>query len=111
MKALGDVKGLSDVKFLRAMDAAQIPPALFGHREHLRLAFLILRRDGADEGRLAIVRALRRYTTTYGIAHIFDEELTLRWIERLLAAMAGHPEASTLDALLASVPELAKSDG
>jgi hypothetical protein len=106
------MRELSDVKFLRAMAAAEIPPALFGHREHLRLAFLLLRRDGPEEGTRSIIRQLQRYTAAYGIGHIFDEALTLRWVARLQAAMARAASASTVDELLAAAPELgnAKSD-
>ena len=103
------MRELSDVKFLQAVAQAQIPPALFGHREHLRLAFLLLRRDGEEEGTRNLVSALRRYTAAHGIGHIFDEPLTLRWVARLLSAMASASDATSLDALLAAAPELANA--
>lgn len=103
------MRELSDVKFLRAMEAAEIPPALFGHREHVRLALLLLRRDGPDLGAASMVRALRKYTAAHGIGHIFDEGLTLRWMARLLAALALTPEVATVDELFAAHPALAKS--
>src|SRR5471032_2038738 len=101
------MRELSDVKFLRAMEAAEIPPALFGHVQHVRLALLLLRRDGPDEGPPSIVRALRKYTAAHGIVHIFDEGLTMRWIARLQAALALTPDVATVQELLQAHPELA----
>ena len=101
--------GLTDAKFLRAVAEARIPPSLFGHREHLRLAFLLLRRDGDEEGTRSLITALRRFTAAHGIGHIFDEPLTLRWVARLLSAMASASDATSLDALLAAAPELANA--
>jgi hypothetical protein len=57
---------LSDDELIARFEALALAPAAFGHREHVRLAYAMLR--GADFGAAALRfrRALRRFAAAAG---------------------------------------------
>jgi hypothetical protein len=74
----------SDREFLPAFEAATIPNAAFRHHDHLRMAWLYLRRDGATLGAARVHAGLRRFAAARGVAHAYHETLTAFWT-RLMA--------------------------
>ncbi|QRK06194.1 hypothetical protein JQX13_39730 [Archangium violaceum] len=58
-----DPRTASDDEFLGAVEASMWPGESFGHREHVRLGWLYLRRHGSEEGYARIQETIRRYAT------------------------------------------------
>jgi hypothetical protein len=76
---------IDDAEFLRAIHHCELPASSFRHGDHLRLAWLHLRR-APQGGALESVRAdIRRFAAHLGVAHIFHETVTSAWV-RLLAS-------------------------
>ena len=73
------------------------------------IAWVLLRRHGAEEGGRRIVDGTRRNCEALGVAERFDEALTRRWAAAVAAAIAGDPSVEA-DAFLRANPELARSD-
>ena len=94
---------LSDSDFLAAVADASLPD--FKHRDHLRLAWICLKREGPEAGAARAATLIRAYAEAKGAASKFDAELTRRWMDRVGAAMAESPGAG-FDALLAAAPHL-----
>ena len=97
----------ADDEFLRAFFSGTLPNAGFHHRDHLRLAWLVVRRDGAEAGEQAVADGIRRFAAAHGHAERYHETLTRFWV-RLIAhvARASATADEGFDALLAAHPRL-----
>jgi hypothetical protein len=73
-----------DAEFLARFEAGGIPNADFRHRDHLRMAWLYVRRDGREAGTARIRAGLRHFAAVHGVAHAYHETLTGFWA-RLMA--------------------------
>jgi hypothetical protein len=76
-------------RFVRGeVDAAQFP-----HREHVRMAFEMLRRHDFAETVLHYSRALRAMTERAGKPQAFHWTITVAFLSVISERMAGHPAA------------------
>jgi hypothetical protein len=83
-----------------------IVPAAFGHREHLRLAWLYLQRHGRPEAERRLLAGLRALASRAGKPEKFNAPLTLGWVARIDAAAAALAPDHSFDDLLLHHPEL-----
>jgi len=81
-----------DAGFLRAFDRGELEA--FGHREHLRLAWALIARDGRDAAAPQIERRLRHLAAAHGMPERYHSTLTLFWV-RLVGHVAGRRPAAT----------------
>jgi hypothetical protein len=78
----------------------------FGHREHLRMAFLAARSSETFQEVVARCRrGIRAVATAQGAADRYNETITAAWAAIVLRQAAGMPGAS-FDDVLAAHPEL-----
>ncbi|HTL98507.1 MAG TPA: hypothetical protein VL181_06850 [Holophagaceae bacterium] len=94
---------LDGAAFLAAVADASLEG--FGHREHLRVAWLCLRESGRGAGGARAAALIKAYAEAKGARSKFDAALTRRWMDRVWAAMEAAP-AADFEALLAASPEL-----
>jgi hypothetical protein len=96
---------LDDGELVARFEARSLAPADYHHREHLRIAFAMLR--GADLGEAAVRfrRAMRAYAQAIGAAGKYHETLTWAYLVLVHARMQGAAHTSSLG-LLADHPEL-----
>ena len=73
------------------------------HLEHVRVAWVLVGRHGAEEAEQRLVDGTRRGCDHYGCPETFDEQLTRRWAR---AVAGGRQPAETFDAFLDRNPEL-----
>ncbi len=91
---------LSDHALLAGFEAGTLAPAQFGHRSHVRVAFLLVARDGPEA--LAGMRAgLRRLNAAHGspdtLTRGYHETVTVAFL-RLIGPLAGPgPSAAFCD--------------
>lgn len=78
---------MTDADFLAAFESGRVAPADFHHREHVRLTWLYLGRDGLDQGRARMVGAIRAFAAAAGKPNLYLEDLTQAWIERVWSAL------------------------
>lgn len=83
-----------------------IAPGAFGHREHLRLAWLYLQRHGRTEAEGRLLTGLRTLASRAGKPEKFNAALTLAWVARLDDAAAALAPDHSFDDLLLHHPEL-----
>ncbi|MGZ3457491.1 MAG: hypothetical protein ACXU86_03195 [Archangium sp.] len=96
----------SDSEFLAAVEAAAWPGEHFGHREHVRLAWLYLRRHGPEAGYSRIRATIQRYATALGAAGKYHETVTRAWSAHVYRALGETPELEPFGAFLGAHPEL-----
>jgi hypothetical protein len=97
---------MTDDDLIAGFEAYTIPPGAFGHREHVRLAWLYLRRHGRSGAEARLLAGLRAFAAAAGRPDKFDAALTRAWVARIAAATAALPRDHSFEDLLASHPEL-----
>jgi len=93
-------------ELIAGFEAGTIAPGAFGHREHLRLAWLYLQRHGRPDAERRLLAGLRTFAAAAGKPGKFDAALTLAWVARVDTAAAALPPNHSFDDLLLHHPEL-----
>jgi hypothetical protein len=94
-----------DDEFIRAFESCTLPKEAFRHREHLRLAWLYLRRLPYSEAAASMERSIRAYAAHHGALQKYHHTMTLVWM-RLVAAAADACSEQDFDAFLNAHPAL-----
>lgn len=80
------------------------------HEEHVRIAWVLLRRYGRTVGGQRLLDGTRRACEAHGVPEKFDEELTRRWTDVIARAMDSTPDVESSGELLARHPQLRDGD-
>jgi len=84
---------LSDAELVTEFEACTLPNTAFGHREHVRLAWLYLRADPFEKAALRFCTNLRRFADVHGRRALYHETITWAYLalvnERRDACSAG----------------------
>lgn len=102
--------GETDEEFLAAFEAGQVPKAAFHHREHVRLAWLYLRRHGPAGGAQRMREGIRSFAASHGVPGLYHETLTTFWVLAVQAARRAAPEAPDFESFARRHPELLDKD-
>ncbi len=95
----------ADETFLAAFEGGQITNQDFHHRDHLRLAWIQIRRLGLERASDAIVLSIRRFAARHGHADRYHETMTRFWVRVVAIGINRHPTLP-FDDLLATEPHL-----
>jgi hypothetical protein len=77
----------------------------FGHREHLELAWKLLRRESFDEAAESMVTAIRHVAQLHGAEDKYHETITRSWLH-FVAVHAQRWGAETFDDFIERNPDL-----
>ena len=105
----GPIAGLPQTKddeFVAAFEACTLPNEQFRHRDHLRLAWIYLRRFGASGAEARIAQSIRRYAEFHGATQKYHHTVTLAWLRLIQRAAARLPEQALFEDVLRASPEL-----
>jgi hypothetical protein len=69
-------------RLVAAFEDCTLPPAELHHRQHVQIAWWMLRQEPADRAIARFVGAIRRYAAHLGKAHIYHETIT--WASLLI---------------------------
>lgn len=72
----GRCADMADEELLRAFETLALEPAHFGHADHVRVAFSMLREHGLLETLRRYSDGLRRFTARHGVAGKYHETVT-----------------------------------
>jgi hypothetical protein len=97
---------MTNDELIAGFEAGTIPPGAFGHREHVRLAWLYLRRHGRFGAEQRLLAGLRAFAAAAGKPDKFNAPLTLAWVARIDAAAAALAPDHSFDDLLRYHPKL-----
>ena len=97
---------LSDDDFLRAFFSAELPSSSFHHRDHLRLAWLMVRRHGPAKAEAKVAEGIQHFAAVNGHAARYHDTMTRFWVRVVAHAVEQRPELEDFDAFLAAYPML-----
>ena len=101
---------MTDDEFVSAFLHGSLSPAQFHHRDHLRLTWYLIRRDGEETATRAITTGIRTVATRHGQAQKYHETLTQFWIRIVGHMVAARPEITEFEAVLVAFPQLLDKD-
>ena len=101
----GSVVTPEDEQFLAAFEAGQIANQNFHHRDHLRLAWIQIRRLGLERAPDAVAGAIRQFAVHHGNADRYHDTMTRFWVRVVGTGIDRHPTLP-FDDLLTAVPHL-----
>jgi hypothetical protein len=81
---------MTDDDFVRAFESCELPSESFRHTQHLRLAWIYLRRMPYGAAAAAMERGVRQYAAHHGAMQKYHHTLTLVWMRLVAAASAAH---------------------
>jgi hypothetical protein len=99
-----EIRGMTDDEFLHAFLSLTLPHSGFRHRDHVRIAWLAVRRHGAAAAETVVADAIRRFAAANGHGERFHQTLTSFWVRLVAHAAAGAPDADTFDRFVARYP-------
>jgi hypothetical protein len=95
----------ADEQFLAAFTAGQIENQDFHHRDHLRLAWIQIRRLGLPGASEAVTTAVRQFAARHGHGDRYHETMTRFWLRLVGMGITRHPTLDFND-LLDAEPHL-----
>lgn len=101
---------MTDNDFVEAFLTGSLPPTQFHHRDHLRLAWVLVRLSGEDEATRRITSGIHYFATMHGQAEKYHETMTRFWVRIVAHAVAAQPTITTFDDFLAAYPFLLEKD-
>ncbi|HET8906413.1 MAG TPA: hypothetical protein VFN11_05550 [Ktedonobacterales bacterium] len=101
---------MTDDEFVQAFLSGSLPQGDFHHRDHLRLAWVLVRLTGRDEAMKRITSGIRYFATEHGHAEKYHETMTRFWVRIVAHAVAARPDITTFDGFLAAYPLLLEKD-
>ena len=99
---------MTDRDFLAGFEAGSLVE--FKHRDHIRMAWLYLARDGRQAGAERIAAGIRHFAAVKDARALYHETLTRVWIQLVAAALEATPRAESIEAFLLAHPELADKE-
>jgi hypothetical protein len=95
---------MNDTQFLQQFESATL--SSFPHADHIRMAWLYLRRDGWDEGYTQIQAGLKHFATVLGVADKYHETITRFWALLIQHCIEDQPDIEDFTAFIKAYPIL-----
>lgn len=95
---------MDDDAFVRAFLDGSLPPTRFHHRDHLRLAWVLIRRHGAAAAIDTITSGIQHYAAAHGQSGLYHETLTRFWVGLVAHMSEARPAIDDFTAFLAAFP-------
>lgn len=97
---------MDDQAFLRAFETGTLSPHEFPHRAHIRMAFLVLRRDGWEVGFENIRTGIQGFAQAHGATRKYHETITRFWALLVYHALTLDDSIDESKAFIAAYPHL-----
>ena len=95
-----------DDEFLRAFFSQALPNSEFRHRDHVRLAWLAVRRHGANAAEEVVTAGIRKFAEHHAHGPLYHDTMTRFWVRLVAHAVSDRPEIEDFDKFLAAYPLL-----
>jgi hypothetical protein len=93
-------------EFLHAFFGLTLPNSEFHHRDHLRLAWLAVRRHGGARAEEVVTKGIQRFAQHHSHGPAYHDTMTRFWVRLVAHAVSHRPEIADFDELLATYPLL-----
>lgn len=101
---------MTDDDFVRGFLAGSLPPGQFHHRDHLRLAWCLVRERGVEPAVRAVTSGIQHFAAVHGQAAKYHETMTQFWVRLIGHMVEARPDLIDFDAFLATFPQLLDKD-
>jgi hypothetical protein len=102
---------LSDDEFLRAFESCELPNSMFHHGDHIRAAWLYIRRCGESEAAIFLAQGILRFATHHGSPQKYHHTMTVAWVRLVAAAHRDTPNLQRFEDFIAAHPQLLELRG
>jgi hypothetical protein len=97
---------IPDDEFLRAFFSLALPNSEFHHRDHVRLAWLAIRRHGAAQAEEVVTDGIQKFAEHHSHGPAYHDTMTRFWVRLVAHTVSDRPEIADFDELLAAYPLL-----
>jgi hypothetical protein len=97
---------MSDDAFIQAFEACQLDPAGFHHADHLRLAWLYVRRHGVRAAEARLLEGIPRFAQRAGAPQKFHHTATIAWTRLVATACLESNSHGSFHEWIETHPEL-----
>jgi hypothetical protein len=94
-----------DEAFLQAFEDCQLDPGKLRHVDHIRIAWLCVKRYGAADAEAKLLHGIRQFAERAGVPQKFMHTTTIAWT-RLVAAQVNSSPADNFSEWIETHPEL-----
>lgn len=101
---------MTDNEFVQAFLSGSLPPVQFHHRDHLRLAWSLVRQRGVEAASGAIAAGIQQFAAAHGQAAKYHETLTRFWVHIVGHLVEARPDVAEFSTFLATYPQLLDKD-
>ncbi|MGZ6390177.1 MAG: hypothetical protein ACXWQZ_13075 [Ktedonobacterales bacterium] len=106
MNDVHSVSDMGDADFVQAFLDGSLPPTQFHHRDHLRLTWFLIRREGMERAMEMTAASIQRFATQHGQAAKYHETMTRFWVRIVGHAIAARPDIVAFSEFLDAFPWL-----
>jgi hypothetical protein len=97
---------VTDDEFVRAFEACEIANTDFHHRDHIRLAWIYVRRHGAVAAAERIAQSIRNFAAHHGKSDKFHQTITDAWVLLVAEVANSLPATASFDEAATRFPRL-----
>ena len=97
---------MSDDAVLQAFEDCQLDPGKFHHADHIRLAWLCVRRHGASAAEARLLDGIRKMAQHAGVPQKFHYTTTIAWARLVAAACCESDSCDSFYEWIKTHPEL-----
>jgi len=97
---------MTDDEFVRDFEGCALPNSAFHHRDHVRLAWIYLRRFPALTALARFTEGLQRFAAFHGHPGLYHETITWAYLFLIHERMADAPADEAFEAFAARNPDL-----
>jgi hypothetical protein len=99
---------MTDLEFVRLFETGHLPPSLFTHEAHLRLAYIYLKNFGEELAIEQCCNGIREFDRLHGDGTKFHKTLTVASVKAVYHFMQ-KSRSTTFEGLIAEFPRLKTS--
>jgi 2'-5' RNA ligase len=97
---------LNDEEFVEAFESCRLPAAQFHHADHIRLAWIYLRKMDEPEAVQRMAESIRRFAAQNGLPEKFHATMTRAWARLVAAARERTPHTTSFCEFAITHPHL-----
>jgi hypothetical protein len=97
---------MSDETFLQTVAGHAPGPYAFHHRDHLRLAWLLIRQQGVEQAGHSVAATIRTFATQHGQPDKYHETITQFWIRLVGHLIQIRPDIVDFATFMETFPHL-----
>jgi hypothetical protein len=97
---------MTDDEFVHSFEECALPNSAFHHRDHVRLAWIYLRRHPVLTALARFTESLQRFAAFHGHPGLYHETITWAYLFLIHERMADAAEDETFEAFTARNPDL-----